>query len=66
MWSQIGKAVVDETSDVGEEEAEEDEEDEDEMDELTFEQIIDNEIGLVQKLNHPNIIKVRGSHVIAH
>jgi hypothetical protein len=29
------------------------------VDELTFEQIIDNEIGLVQKLHHPNIIKIK-------
>ena len=28
------------------------------VDELTFEQIIDNEIGLVQKLHHSNIIKI--------
>lgn len=29
------------------------------VDELTFEQIIDNEIGLVQKLHHPNIITIK-------
>ena len=28
------------------------------VDELTFEQILDNEIGLVQKLHHSNIIKI--------
>lgn len=36
-----------------------DSEDSDDVDELTFEQIIDNEIGLVQKLDHPNIIKLK-------
>eukprot|EP00241_Pyramimonas_parkeae_P004398 CAMPEP_0114265770 /NCGR_PEP_ID=MMETSP0058-20121206/24152_1 /TAXON_ID=36894 /ORGANISM="Pyramimonas parkeae, CCMP726" /LENGTH=955 /DNA_ID=CAMNT_0001383003 /DNA_START=387 /DNA_END=3254 /DNA_ORIENTATION=- len=55
----IGKAVLDDQSDEAEADDEDADEDEDEPDELTFEQIIDNEIGLVSKLDHPNIIKIK-------
>jgi len=56
----IGKNTEDdESKDEEDEDEDEEDEDDDDVDELTFEQIIDNEIGLVQKLEHPNIIKLK-------
>eukprot|EP00959_Pyramimonas_sp_CCMP1952_P294288 6155686-Pyramimonas_sp.AAC.1 len=57
----IGKNTEDDESKEEDHEDEDlaEDEDEDDVDELTYEQIIDNEIGLVQKLDHPNIIKLK-------